>query len=332
MNGTKEFVPVWAAGRTVPAAMLDFEEKYNSFFEPNGRLMSVAHRGDWRNYPENSVEGYLSAILAGADIVEVDVAKTKDDQLVVMHDVTLNRTTDVDAKQANTTLGLPESDNVADWTLAQLRELRLKNNYSLTSSSGAVTNYLIPTLEDVIKICKGRCLITLDKVGNFEWEDVEVLLKRNDAYLTVMLPYNYSRNRYADQLGNIITEMKKCTNNLSPAMMSRVLTSDDSDNTNYKGNLAKELSYMRDWVTKNNFPKALRYGGYNADDTATFSSYLNSYRVYVETISGTSANYDNLAGWTQIDTEGYGMIMTNNIHRLTEYIQDTYFSNTEESN
>ena len=80
------FVPSWADEWQPPAEMLDFEEKYNSFFTPNGRMMSIAHRGD-RNvlYPENSIEGILSVIMAGADIVEIDVILTKDGIPVVFH-------------------------------------------------------------------------------------------------------------------------------------------------------------------------------------------------------------------------------------------------------
>lgn len=53
----------------------------------------TAHRGDWIFAPENSLKALENAITLGVDIMETDVWLTKDDQLVIMHDKTLDRTT-----------------------------------------------------------------------------------------------------------------------------------------------------------------------------------------------------------------------------------------------
>ena len=53
----------------------------------------IAHRGDWRNFPENSLEAIESAIQMGVDVVELDIHRTADGELVVCHDRTINRTT-----------------------------------------------------------------------------------------------------------------------------------------------------------------------------------------------------------------------------------------------
>ena len=86
-NGSgSKFVPVWNGVWEPHPGMLDFEEKWNAFHDPNGRLMVCAHRGDNNiYYPENSLEGCLSAIAAGADMLEVDVHTTKDGHLIIMH-------------------------------------------------------------------------------------------------------------------------------------------------------------------------------------------------------------------------------------------------------
>ena len=61
---------------------------------PRSKYVVVAsHRGDWRNWPENSLAAIESVIGMGADIVEIDLALTSDSVLVVCHDRTLNRTT-----------------------------------------------------------------------------------------------------------------------------------------------------------------------------------------------------------------------------------------------
>ncbi|HSL30346.1 MAG TPA: glycerophosphodiester phosphodiesterase family protein [Anaerolineales bacterium] len=57
------------------------------------RPLSVAHRGDSIAYPENTLEAYRKAIELGIEMIECDVNITRDGKLVMMHDVTLDRTT-----------------------------------------------------------------------------------------------------------------------------------------------------------------------------------------------------------------------------------------------
>ena len=69
----------------------------------NSSVIVASHRGDWRNFPENSLEAIDNAIKMGVDIVELDVQRTKDGQLILMHDPTLNRTTTGKCAIADTT-------------------------------------------------------------------------------------------------------------------------------------------------------------------------------------------------------------------------------------
>lgn len=55
--------------------------------------MIGAHRGQWRDFPENSLPGITEAIADGAEIVEIDVRLTADGVPVLMHDETVDRTT-----------------------------------------------------------------------------------------------------------------------------------------------------------------------------------------------------------------------------------------------
>ena len=54
--------------------------------------MVVSHRGDWRNAPENSIQAFRNCIDMGVDMVELDLKKTKDGVLVLMHDKKIDRT------------------------------------------------------------------------------------------------------------------------------------------------------------------------------------------------------------------------------------------------
>ena len=58
------------------------------------RPLVIAHRGHCVEYPENTLEAYRKAIDLGVEMIECDVNITRDGWLVMMHDWTLNRTTD----------------------------------------------------------------------------------------------------------------------------------------------------------------------------------------------------------------------------------------------
>lgn len=108
----------------------------------------VAHRGDWRYAPENSVAAIEHSIAVGVDVVELDLQLTRDSVLIVMHDATLNRTT-------------TGKGRVADWTLDSIRMLKLKNG------CGIRTKHTVPTLEEALLAAKGRVLVNLDKADRY---------------------------------------------------------------------------------------------------------------------------------------------------------------------
>jgi glycerophosphoryl diester phosphodiesterase len=107
-------------------------------------IMVAAHRGDWRNAPENSIPALQNSIKMGVDIMELDLNKTKDGYLIVLHDRTLDRST--------TGKGKPE-----DYTLEEIKKLRLRNGM------GRPTKNLIPTFKEMLEIAKGKILIDVDK-------------------------------------------------------------------------------------------------------------------------------------------------------------------------
>lgn len=113
--------------------------------DPKGKHVIVAaHRGDWRNAPENSLPAIQHCIDMGVDMVEIDLQKTKDGHLVLMHDFDVNRTSNGQGR-------------VCDLTLKEIKKLRLKNGM------GRVTTVQIPTIEEVFKVAKGKILINVDK-------------------------------------------------------------------------------------------------------------------------------------------------------------------------
>lgn len=111
-------------------------------------VIVVAHRGDWRYAPENSIAAIEHSIAIGVDVVELDLQLTKDSVLIVMHDSKLERTT-------------TGKGSVGDWTMDSLRTLKLKNG------CGIKTKHHIPTLEEALLFAKGKVLINLDKADRY---------------------------------------------------------------------------------------------------------------------------------------------------------------------
>lgn len=77
-------------------------------------VLVVSHRGDWRNAPENSLQAFQNCIDMGVDMVELDLKKTKDGELILMHDNTLNRTTNGTGKPEDYTLAGTERTQVEE--------------------------------------------------------------------------------------------------------------------------------------------------------------------------------------------------------------------------
>jgi glycerophosphoryl diester phosphodiesterase len=126
--------------------------------QTKSHIKVIAHRGDWRNAPENSLKGLLNCIELGVDMVEVDLAMTKDSILVLMHDETIDRTTNGK--------GL-----VKEWTLDSLQKLRLK------LYDGILTDERIPTLEELTMLSKGKTEIFIDKGYRYIAQAYKILKK-----------------------------------------------------------------------------------------------------------------------------------------------------------
>ena len=78
-----------------------------------GNFLRTGHRGARGIAPENTLPAFQAGVDAGVDILEFDVQLTKDGEVVVIHDPTVDRTTDGSGK-------------IADKTLAELQELEEK--------------------------------------------------------------------------------------------------------------------------------------------------------------------------------------------------------------
>ena len=184
----------WAMEFETPDWMLDYNEKYAASMDPTSRLMSCAHRGDMVYYPENSIEGIISAIMMGCDMVEIDPRLTKDGVFILLHDATLKRTTNVEEFIGKP--GFPNSYEVSSWTYEQLMHLNLKTGTG--GDSAKITPYKIPTLDEAMKVCANRIFIRLDVKGpdgsdlpfwDFE-KDIWPLMQKYESYSNIIYTWH----------------------------------------------------------------------------------------------------------------------------------------------
>lgn len=125
--------------------------------DPNSEyVVVISHRGDWRNYPENSIPAIESIIRMGVDMMELDVKMTKDSVLVLCHDKTINRTTNGKGK-------------VSDMTYDSLMTFNLKRAHGVKTDS-----IKMPTLREALLCCKDRILVNVDHAYPYYKEIVEL--------------------------------------------------------------------------------------------------------------------------------------------------------------
>jgi glycerophosphoryl diester phosphodiesterase len=117
----------------------------------------IAHRGDSAHVPENTLASFAAALEVGADLVEFDVQLTKDGAVIVIHDATVNRTTDGRGR-------------VPDMTLAQIRAL----SAGYPSRFGAAhRGERVPTLGEALALLKDRARVMVEIKSDSVTDDAE---------------------------------------------------------------------------------------------------------------------------------------------------------------
>lgn len=104
----------------------------------------IAHKGASGSAPENTLAAFEKALAMGVDMIELDVRNTQDERIVVIHDSTLDRTT-------NGT-GL-----VHDYTLEEIKKLDAGSWFD-----PAFHNETVPTLKEVLDMVNGRCKVLIE--------------------------------------------------------------------------------------------------------------------------------------------------------------------------
>ena len=154
---------------------------------PSEEILVVSHRADWRNAPENSIQAIQNCINMGVDMIEIDLKRTKDGHLILMHDKTLNRTT--------TGKGSPE-----DYTLYEIKKLFLKAGH------GQKTRHKVPTFEEVMLLCKGKVMVNVDK-GYEYFKEVYAILEKTGTVNQCVIKSSHSYDKVVKENGDVLKKV-----------------------------------------------------------------------------------------------------------------------------
>lgn len=137
-------------------------------------VLNIAHRGASGTSPENTLAAFRAAIVAGAEMCELDVQPTADHALVVIHDDTVDRTSDGQGA-------------VKEMTLAELKRLDAGVRFGGASEP-------IPTLDEVFAATAGQCALNIElKSGQAEKEVVALMRKWKALETSMVSSFDWGR-------------------------------------------------------------------------------------------------------------------------------------------
>lgn len=184
----------------------DSAKEIKEFFawSPDRIPIVCAHRGGSREgFPENCIETFENTLKNVYALIEVDPRYTKDSVMVLMHDPTLERTTNGKGR-------------VSDYTLAEIKKLRLKD------PEGRITGYQIPTLDEALAWAKAKTILILDRK--------DVPLKDRVQFIT-----DHKAESYVMIIAYTLDEIKEC-HRLNPEIMMEVFIPDAKQVENFEKN------------------------------------------------------------------------------------------------
>ncbi len=155
-------------------------------------LLKIGHRGAKGHIAENTLESIQKALDFGVDAIEIDVHKCETGELVVIHDFTLDRTTN-------------GSGEIAKKSLAELKVLKVENKFR------------IPLLTEVLDLIEGKCTINIELKG----------LNTATATSEIIKKYITERNwKYEDFIvssfqKNELFQMRKLDENVPLGILSK---------------------------------------------------------------------------------------------------------------
>ncbi|MBT2615085.1 MULTISPECIES: glycerophosphodiester phosphodiesterase family protein [unclassified Bacillus (in: firmicutes)] len=159
-------------------------------------LLIIAHRGDSSEAPEHTMPSYEKAINSRADFIEIDLRMTKDNQLIAMHDETVDRTTNGLGKVSDYTLDELKALDAGSWFNEEYKGEEILTLQEILDRFKTDTNYYIETKtvdnlnvmeEKLLKILSDRQLLDKVVIQSFSSESLKLIHKLNKDIPLVQL-------------------------------------------------------------------------------------------------------------------------------------------------
>ncbi|MBI2513950.1 MAG: hypothetical protein HYV96_18420 [Opitutae bacterium] len=234
------------------------------------RPLVIAHRGYSGAAPENTLPSFAAATLAGADMVELDYHHTSDGALVVLHDATLDRTTDARQRWGG------EKIRASEHTLAELQSLDAGRWFD-----GRFAGTRLPLLTEAIELITPHAVTLVERKAGDARTCVELLRHRGwiNRVVVQSFDWDYLRDFHAlapEQVlaalgpvapakGQPFTDAEKA---LSPQQLDRLAAAG-----------ASVAAWSRDHVTHDSVREAhargLKVWVYTVNDVATARQMLD---------------------------------------------------------
>ena len=206
-------IEAWAWDLKVTDAARSDDEVFADFksqLSPHS-IITVGHRGDNKNSPENTNISYVNAIANHTPIVEMDLRLTADNVLILLHDPTVNRTTNGKGPILAMTLADAQKLDAGSW--------KDKNKYA---------GERIPKVQTICETCRGKAIMMLDLkctgLGKSLAELKQKLDYPSDGW--ILAPWEIEEGvalrKYLPDVPMILLHSKLPADNFDDAFFSRV--------------------------------------------------------------------------------------------------------------
>lgn len=262
------------------------------------KLICISKYGDTAHFPENSVEGILSAAEKGADMVEISVKATADGELVLMSDGNLSRMcVDADGNTVN--------KNVSETGLYEIREYFLKNGKGGVSQSA--TEYKIPTLTEALQAVDGKTVLVIENAWEYK-DQIYALLCDGNYLNSCVLMLDAGKNEISSWLSE---------KSAMPLVFSK-----------FTGTVVwKSRSYIK--KTANAGVAGVALGSSNAysmtfnKDTVAKTQGKTRAVIDMTDPKMCGKRADTQLYWDDVTSRGFSVVITDNIEQFSEYSQRT---------
>ena len=272
-----------------------------SFSDPSGVILGVSSKGEWGEYPENTIPAIIKASETEIDFVAVDVKRTLDGQLILFSDDTTERMLDAD-----------EIFTVADTDYSVLSAYFLKN--ACGGSNEKVTDVKIPTLTEAIDCAREN--------------DIPLMLRTDSALIPEITDLLKEKN--ASDMCVILTDgkIKEINEALAGLDEKPVIAG------SIKGNVIFNImSYVKGLENMSAAAIELKTG--NRYGINYYRSLLTSYgedlRIIADPTTPEISGYreDCEMYWDDLISRGYSVIITDHAERFSKYKKDCIEARSE---